>query len=70
MKRCIVLSLLFVFVPAAPAFAAPTPSPVAPQHTATACANVFAHNPQASEESRSAPRAQANFFAVADAFCF
>jgi hypothetical protein len=42
---------------------------VAPAHTGTACANVLAKNPQAGPDSRSAPPAQENFFAVGAVFC-
>jgi hypothetical protein len=52
-----------------PAVAAPNPSPVAPTHTGTACASVLANNPQAGEDSHSAPPAQENFFAVGAAMC-
>ena len=54
---------------AVPAVAAPNPSPVAPAHTGTACASVLANNPQASENSHSAPPAQENFAAVGAAMC-
>jgi hypothetical protein len=53
---------------AAPALAAPDPSPVAPEHTTTACANVLAHNVQATEDAHSALQAQLNFAAVGAAF--
>ena len=56
-------------VAAAPASAGPNPSPVAPAHTGTACMNVISHNPQASEDSHSAPAAQENFGEVGTAFC-
>jgi hypothetical protein len=54
---------------AAPALAAPSPSPVAPQHTGTACGAVLANNPQAGDEPHSAPPAQTNLFEVGAAFC-
>ena len=54
---------------AAPATAGPQPNPAAPDHTGTACTNVFAHNPQAGEGSHSAPAAQTNFAEVGAAFC-
>jgi hypothetical protein len=54
---------------AVPAGAAPNPSPVAPAHTGTACANVLAKNPQAGPDSRSAPPAQENLFEVGAVFC-
>jgi hypothetical protein len=54
---------------AAPATAGPQPNPAAPAHTGTACMSVFAHNPQASESSHSAPAAQTNFAEVGAAFC-
>jgi hypothetical protein len=54
---------------AVPAVAAPNPSPVAPAHTGTACANVLAKNPQAGPDSHSAPPAQENFFEVGAVFC-
>jgi hypothetical protein len=69
MKRMIVAIALLILTPAAPAAAAPNPSPVAPAHTGTACANVLAKNPQAGPDSRSAPPAQENFFAVGAVFC-
>jgi hypothetical protein len=69
MKRTIVAISLLILVPAVPAGAAPNPSPVAPAHTGTACANVLAKNPQAGPGSHSAPQAQQNFFAVGMAFC-
>ena len=72
MKRAFTVAAvaaLFGLASAAPAFAAPNPSPVAPTNTGTACANVIAHNPQASPASHSAPPAQANFEAVGAAFC-
>jgi len=71
MKRMIVaISMLaLVLGPAVTATAAPNPSPVAPAHTGTACANVLANNPQAGSDSHSAPPAQENFFAVGAAFC-
>ena len=71
MKRMIVATSMLALVlgPAATAAAAPNPSPVAPAHTGTACANVLANNPQASPGSHSAPPAQENFFAVGAAFC-
>jgi hypothetical protein len=68
-KRMIVAIALLILTPAAPAAAAPNPSPVAPAHTGTACANVLAKNPQAGPDSRSAPPAQENFFAVGAVFC-
>jgi hypothetical protein len=54
---------------AVPAVAAPNPSPVAPTHTGTACTNVLAHNPQASDATHSAPPAQQNLFEVGAAMC-
>jgi hypothetical protein len=71
MKRIIVAIpvLALVLGPAVTAAAAPNPSPVAPAHTGTACANVLAKNPQAGPGSHSAPPAQENFFAVGAAFC-
>lgn len=54
---------------AVPAVAAPNPSPAAPAHTGTACANVLANNPQAGANSHSAPPAQENFLAVGAAMC-
>lgn len=70
-KSCAVaaLTLAIGWIAAMPAMAAPNPSPVAPAHTGTACANVLANNPQAGSDSHSAPPAQANFFAVGAAFC-
>ena len=56
-------------VAAAPASADPTPSPVAPDHTGTACASVLTHNPQAGESPHSAVTAQENFTQVGAAFC-
>ena len=56
-------------VVAVPAVAAPNPNPEAPAHTGTACASVLTHNPQASEDSHSAPTAQQNFAAVGAAMC-
>jgi hypothetical protein len=69
MKRTIVAISLLILVPAVPAAAEPSPSPVAPENTGTACANVLAKNPQASPGSHSAPQAQQNFSAVGAAFC-
>jgi Bacterial regulatory proteins, luxR family len=69
MKRMIVAIALLILTPAAPAAAAPNPSPVAPAHTGTACANVLTKNPQAGPGTRSAPPAQENFFAVGAVFC-
>jgi hypothetical protein len=54
---------------AAPAFAAPNPSPVAPTHTGTACVSVLSHNPQTGLDGHSAPPAQQNFSMVGAAFC-
>jgi hypothetical protein len=54
---------------AAPAFAAPHPSPVAPTHTGTACVAVLSHNPQTGLNAHSAPRARQNFSEVGAAFC-
>lgn len=62
-------AVAFAVVAAAPASAEPNPSPVAPAHTGTACVNVITHNPQAGEDSHSAPAAQENFSAVGTAFC-
>jgi hypothetical protein len=72
MKRAVVVSVLTLVALGTtfPAAAAPSPSPVAPTHTGTACANVIGHNPQASDAGHSAPPAQANFEAVGNAFCF
>ena len=56
-------------IPAVPAAAAPNPSPVAPAHTGTACANVLTKNPQAGPSSHSAPPAQQNLFEVGAVFC-
>lgn len=56
-------------VAAAPASASPNPSPVAPLHTGTACVTVISHNPQAGDDSHSAPPAQENFAQVGAAFC-
>lgn len=58
-----------VLATAFPAAAAPSPSPVAPMHTGTACANVIAHNPQATDASHSAPPAQENFANLGSIFC-
>jgi hypothetical protein len=69
MKPIIVAIFVLVFAPAMPAAAAPNPSPIAPAHTGTACANVLANNPQAGPGSHSAPPAQENFFAVGATFC-
>jgi hypothetical protein len=69
MKWITVAISVLVLVPALPAVAAPNPSPVAPMHTGTACANVLAKNPQAGPGSHSAPQAQENFFAVGAVFC-
>jgi hypothetical protein len=63
------LTLALTLVAAVPAMAGPNPSPVAPAHTGTACANVLANNPQAGADSHSAPPAQTNFFAVGVALC-
>jgi hypothetical protein len=63
------LTLAISWIAAVPATAAPNPSPVAPAHTGTGCANVLAHNPQAGDDSHSAPQGQENFFAVGAAFC-
>jgi hypothetical protein len=63
------LAVSTIWIPAVPAGAAPNPSPVAPAHTGTACANVLAKNPQAGPGSHSAPPAQENFFEVGAAFC-
>jgi hypothetical protein len=66
----VALALAVVTIGAAvPAVAAPNPSPVAPAHTGTACANVLAKNPQAGPDSHSAPPAQENFFEVGAVFC-
>ena len=71
MKRMIVATsvLALVLGPAVTAAAAPNPSPVAPAHTGTACANVLTNNPQAGSDSHSALPAQQNFLAVGAAFC-
>jgi hypothetical protein len=69
MKRMIVVISLLILVPAVPAGAAPNPSPVAPAHTGTACANVLAKNPQAGPDSHSTPPDQENLFEVGAAFC-
>lgn len=63
------LAIGMIWIPAVPAGAAPNPSPVAPAHTGTACANVLAKNPQAGPDSHSAPPAQENFFEVGAVFC-
>ncbi|HEY3261059.1 MAG TPA: hypothetical protein VGJ95_12470 [Pseudonocardiaceae bacterium] len=63
------LAISTIWIPALPAGAAPNPSPVAPAHTGTACANVLANNPQAGPGSHSAPPAQENFFQVGAVFC-
>jgi hypothetical protein len=72
MKRVLIAlgSSTVVLLAAAPAMAAPNPSPVAPQHTGTACNAVLSHNPQAGPAGHSAPPAQQNFQNVGDAFCF
>ena len=72
MKPAVLLPVLTLVAlgTAFPAAAAPNPSPVAPMHTGTACANVLAHNPQTTDASHSAPPAQANFEAVGNTFCF
>ncbi|WP_404380839.1 hypothetical protein LL946_11715 [Knoellia locipacati] len=54
---------------AAPASASPQPNPSAPAHTWNACLNVLTHNPQATENSHSAPQAQQNFAEVGAAMC-
>src|SRR3954451_8602794 len=47
MKRTLITAVaVLVAGTASPAVAAPSPNPNAPAHTGTACANVFAHNPQ------------------------
>lgn len=69
MKRAVALTALFLLVPAAPALAAPSPSPVAPPHVATACANVLTHNPQTLGDPSQALPAQLNFLEVGQAFC-
>jgi hypothetical protein len=69
MKRTIVAISVLILAPTVPAEAGPNPSPVAPAHTGTACANVLAKNPQAGPDSHSAPPAQQNFFEVGAAFC-
>ena len=71
MKRMIVATSMLTLVlgPAVTAAGAPNPSPVAPAHTGTACANVLANNPQAGSDSHSALPAQQNFLAVGAAFC-
>ena len=69
MKRMIIAISVLVLVPALPAAAAPNPNPVAPAHTGTACANVLARTPQAGPGSRSAPRAQQNFFEIGAVCC-
>jgi hypothetical protein len=63
------LAISTIWIPAVPAGAAPNPSPVAPAHTGTACANVLTKNPQAGPDSHSAPPAQQNFFEVGAVFC-
>lgn len=63
------LTLAISCLGAVPAVAAPSPSPVAPAHTGTGCANVLAHNPQTGDDSHQAPQGQENFFAVGAAFC-
>jgi hypothetical protein len=71
-KRGIAVALalaVITIIPTVPATAAPNPSPVAPAHTGTACANVLAKNPQAGPGSHSAPPAQENFFQVGAVFC-
>ena len=65
----LVLAISTIWIPAAPAAAAPNPSPAAPAHTGTACANVLAKNPQAGPGSHSAPPAQENFFEVGAVLC-
>lgn len=69
MKRTILTISLLVLVPAVPAYAAPNPNPAGPAHTATACTNVLANNPQAGPDPHSAPPAQQNLFEVGAAFC-
>lgn len=69
-KMVAVLGLTLGFLgTAGPALADPSPSPVAPLHTGTACGAVLAHNPQAGDDPRSAPPAQMNLFEVGAAFC-
>jgi hypothetical protein len=58
-----------IWISAVPAGAAPNPSPVAPAHTGTACANVVAKNPQAGPGSHSAPPGQENLYEVGAVFC-
>jgi len=63
------LAISTIWIPALSAAAAPNPSPVAPAHTGTTCANVLAKNPQAGPASHSAPPAQQNFFEIGAVFC-
>ena len=53
----------------APAVAAPNPSPVAPEHTGTACMAVLGHNPQTTPNATQAPQGAANFLEVGVAMC-
>ena len=70
MKRLFVLvTAVFVLVPAIPAVAAPSPSPVAPAHTTTACQMVLANNPNTGPAGHISAQGVANFGAVGAAFC-
>jgi hypothetical protein len=68
-KYIVVLGAVFAMVTAAPALAAPTPNPVAPQHTTTACQKVIANNPNAAPGGHISDQGAANFGAVGGAFC-
>lgn len=73
MKRVVLLLasvLVLVLAPMSPSLAAPSPNPNAPAHTKiTACAKIFEHNPQASNDTHSSERAQDIFEAVGETFC-
>lgn len=63
------LTLAMTCIGIAPAVAEPNPSPVAPEHTGTACTNVLTHNPQTGADSHQAPQGEEHFFAVGAAMC-
>jgi hypothetical protein len=51
------------------ASAAPSPSPVAPTHTGTACTSVLTNNPNTGPAAHISEQGGSNFGAVGAAFC-
>jgi hypothetical protein len=71
MKKTAILvsAAAMLLLPAASAFAAPSPSPVATTHTGRACASVLSSNPNAAPGWHISDQGGSNFGAVGAAFC-